>query len=93
MDWMGPDRIVIKTGDPRITKPDGSKPGIWVTASCNPDHADYNPNYFNRWADYLRRQGLPAPDLVVEYPRRLDRRWALLSARMRAKIRKQARAA
>jgi hypothetical protein len=24
---MEPDRIVIKTGDPRITKPDGSTPG------------------------------------------------------------------
>jgi hypothetical protein len=87
--WMAPDRIAIKTGDPRITKPDGSKPGIWSTTSSNPDSADYNPNDFNRFADHLRRQGQPAPGLVPEHSRRLDRRWGLLSARMRARMRKQ----
>jgi hypothetical protein len=89
---MGPSRIVIKTGDRRITKPDGSKPGIWITASSDPDSADYDPNTFNRWAGYLRDQGLPAQDPVPEHVRRLDCRWTLLSPKMRARIRKQASA-
>jgi hypothetical protein len=91
--WMAPGRIAVKSGDRRITKPDGSKPGIWFTASSNPDCADYNPNNFNRFADELRHRGLPAPDLVPEHPRRLDRRWPLFSVRMRARMRKQDRAA
>lgn len=49
VDWMGPGRIALKTGDRRIIKPDGFRPGIWVTASSDPDSADYNPNNFNRW--------------------------------------------
>lgn len=88
--WMEPGRIALKNGDRRTTKLDGSKPGIWITASSNPDHADYNPNNFNRWAGFLHDLGLPAPDPVPEYPRRLDRRWALMSPKLRAKIRKQA---
>ena len=88
---MEPDRIVIKTGDRRFTKPDGSRPGIWFSASSNPDSADYNPNNFNRLAGYLRDQGLPAPDPVPEYSRRMDRRWPLLSLRLRTRIRRQAR--
>lgn len=87
--WMEPDRIVIKTGDPRITKPDGSRPGIWVSASSDPDSADYHPNNFNRWAGILRDHGQPAPDPVPEHSRRLDHRWALLSPEMQAKIAKQ----
>ncbi len=89
--WMEPGRIVIKNGDQRTTKPDGSKPGIWFSASSNPDSADYNPNNFNRLAGYLRDQGLPAPDPVPEHSRRLDRRWPLLSPRLQARIRRQAR--
>jgi hypothetical protein len=89
--WMEPGRIVIKNGDRRTTKPDGSKPGIWVSASSNPDSADYNPNNFNRLAGYLRDQSLPAPDPVPEHSRRLDRRWPLLPPRLQVRIRKQAR--
>ena len=74
---MEPDRVVIKTGDRRFTKPDGSRPGIWFSASSNPDSADYNPNNFNRLAGYLR-------DPVPEYSRRMDRRWPLLSPRLRS---------
>jgi hypothetical protein len=91
LDWMGRDRIALKTGDRRITKPGGARPGIWVTASSNPDSADYHPNNFNRWAEYLSRQGLPAPDLVPEHPRRLDRRWALLSQQLKTRMRRQDR--
>jgi hypothetical protein len=89
---MEPDRIVIKTGDRRITKPDGSRPGIWFSASSNPDSADYDPNNFNRLTRYLRGQGLPAPNPVPEHPRRPDRRWPLLSPRLRAGFRKRDRA-
>ncbi len=70
---------MIKTGDPRITKPDGSKPGIWVAASSDPDSADCHPTNFNRWAGILRDHGQPAPDPVPEHSRRLDHRWPLLS--------------
>ena len=63
----------------------------WFSASSNPDSADYNPNNFNRLAGYLRGRGLPAPNPVPEYPRRLDRRWAL-SPRLRVRIEKQSRA-
>jgi hypothetical protein len=87
--WMEPDRIVLKTGDQRITKPDGSRPGIWISASCNPDSADYDPNLFNRLAGILRNHGQPAPDPVPEHGRRLDRRWPLLSPQMQEKITRQ----
>jgi hypothetical protein len=87
--WMEQDRIVIKTGDPRITKPDESRPGVWVSASCNPDSADYHPNNYNRFAGILRDAGEPAPDPVPEHARRLDRRWPLLSPEMQAKILQQ----
>lgn len=87
--WIAPDRIVFKNGDKRRTKPDGSRPGTWLTASSNPSSADYNPNDFNRWAGMLRYAGLPAPDPVPEHPRGLAYRWPLLSPRMRAKILKQ----
>jgi hypothetical protein len=56
--WMEPDRIVLKTGDSRIRKPDGSRPGIWFSASSNPDSADYHPNNFNRLAGILQEHGL-----------------------------------
>jgi hypothetical protein len=88
---MESDRIVIKTGDRRFAKPDGSRPGIRFSASSNPDSAYYDPNNFNRLAGYLRGRGLPAPDPVPEHPRRLDRRWPLLSPGLRARIRKQDR--
>lgn len=87
--WIEPDRIVIKTGDRRVTKPDGSRPGIWVSASSDPGSADYNPNNFNRWAGIPRDHGQPAPDPVPEHHRRLDHRWPLLSPELRAKIAKQ----
>lgn len=87
--WMEPDRIVLKTGDPRITKPDGSRPGIWISASPNPDSANYDPNLFNRLAGILRDHGQPAPDPVPEHDRRLDRRSPLLSLQMREKISRQ----
>jgi len=55
--WIEPDRVVLKTDDSRITKPDGSEPGIWVTASSDPDSADYDPNKFNRLAGILLDHG------------------------------------
>jgi len=88
--WMSHGRIVIKTGDPRITKPDGSRPGIWVTASSDPDSADYNPNLYNRLAGILRDNGQPAPGPAPEHSCRLDHRWTLLSPKTRAKITRQA---
>lgn len=88
--WMEPNRIAIKTGDPQITRPDGSKPGIWVSASSDPDSANYDPSSFNRWAGILRDHDQAAPDPVPEHSRRLDHKWPLPSPGRREKRRRWA---
>jgi hypothetical protein len=85
--WMEPDRIVMKTGDKRVTDPVGLRgEGLWFSASSNPDSADFNPVNFNRFAHILKEAGKPHPESTEERSRRLEHRWPMLSPQIRAKI-------
>jgi hypothetical protein len=85
--WMEPDRIVMKTGDRRVVNPASAKgEGLWFSASSNPDSADFHPINFNRFAYILEAADKPHPEPVELRQRQLDRRWAMLSPQMQAKI-------
>jgi hypothetical protein len=54
-----------------ITEEDGSKPGLRIVFSSNPESADYNPGNFNRMARYLKANGKSHPETVEKSSRRL----------------------
>lgn len=67
-----PDRMTLSINDPRFTEVDGTKPGLRVVFSSNPNSADYSPGNYNRCARVLRGLGMPAPaEDVPEHPRHL----------------------
>jgi hypothetical protein len=87
LHWMEPDRIVMKTCDRRVANPASTTgKGLWFSASPNPDSADFHPINFNRFAYILEAADKPHPEPVELRQRQLDRRWAMLSPQMQAKI-------
>ena len=69
-----PDEIHLVSNESTFTDADGTRPGLWITFSSNPKSANWHPMYFNRCVRALVTHGQPAPDVVPEHNRRLDKR-------------------
>jgi hypothetical protein len=74
-----PHEIHLVTDDPTFVDANHSRPGLWITWSCNPASANYHPAYFNRAARALAAKELPSPPLVPEHDRKLNRRERLIA--------------
>ena len=80
--WWRPEQpteIHVVFNDKIFTEADGTRPGLWFTASSKLKSANYSPKNFNRLARALKAKGLPAPAEVPEHDRRLTRRWKLIA--------------
>ncbi|MDT0213931.1 hypothetical protein Q9R29_08525 [Rothia sp. ARF10] len=66
-----PDRIHLATNRSDIAEEDGSKEGLRIVFSSNPESADYNPGNFNRMARFLKKHGKSHPETVEKKSRRL----------------------
>jgi hypothetical protein len=69
-----PDEIHLLTADATFTDSDGQRPGLWIAFSRNPKSANWHPAYWNRCVRALQDACQPAPELVDEHNRRLDKR-------------------